>query len=67
MSHYVMWRGKPWPRSFLEPLDVAPEACPRCGGVKVIAEQIDEERYDVAVTCPQCKGSGLREKPKEDE
>jgi len=61
-----MWQGKPWPRGFFEPLDVPPGACPWCGGLKVVPHQIDEEQYDVAVTCPDCKGTGLREKPKEE-
>lgn len=66
MTHWVEWNGKNWPRSFFElPLDLPPGACPWCSGLKVVPIEIDEERYDVAVTCPQCHGSGRREKPEE--
>jgi hypothetical protein len=64
MSHWVEWNGKNWPRSFFDPPpDLPPEMCGWCGGLGVVPHQIDEERYDVAVTCPHCRGSGRREKP----
>ena len=57
MSRFVAWGGKFWGRGFFyPPLDLPAGACPRCGGLGVVAESIDEERYDVAVACPECQG-----------
>lgn len=58
MSRFVEWGGKLWGRSFFEPSlwePLPPGTCPRCGGLGVVPEQIDEERYDVAVQCPSCQ------------
>ena len=56
MSRYVDDRGKILPRSFFEPpLDLPEGACPHCGGGGQLAEQIDEERYDVLVPCFHCR------------
>ena len=56
MSRFVEWGGKYWERWFFEPpLDLPKGACPNCGGLGVVAEQIDEERYDVAVPCHYCR------------
>jgi hypothetical protein len=51
-----MWKGKLWPRSLFDPpIDSPPAACPICGGIGLVAESIDEERYDVMVECWRCK------------
>jgi hypothetical protein len=56
MSRFVEYCGKLWPREFFDPrLDLLPGACPQCGGLGVVAESIDEERFDVAVPCWMCK------------
>jgi hypothetical protein len=56
MSRFVEWGGKYWERAFFEvPLDLPPGVCGHCGGLGVVPESIDEERYDVAVHCPWCR------------
>lgn len=56
MSRFVEWRGKLWERLFFDPpLDLPPDTCGHCGGLGLVPEQIDEERYDVAVACPWCR------------
>jgi hypothetical protein len=56
MSRFVEWEGKLWGRGFFDPpLDLPPGACGWCGDLGVIPEQIDEERFDVAVPCPHCR------------
>ena len=56
MSRFVEWGGKLWGRGFFEPpLDLPAGTCVQCGGLGVVPEQIDEERYDVAVPCWRCR------------
>lgn len=56
MSRYVEWGGKLWERGFFNPpLKLSPGTCPNCGGLGVVPESIDEERYDVAVPCHYCR------------
>jgi len=56
MSRFVEWGGKHWGRNFFDPPANAPRGvCVRCGGLGVVPETIDEERYDVAVPCPSCR------------
>jgi hypothetical protein len=52
----VNWGGSLVPRSALEPsLPLAPGACPDCGGLGVIAETIDPDRWDEMVPCQRCR------------
>ena len=56
MSRFVDWGGKHWQHSLFDPPDdLPPGVCPHCGGLGVVAESIDEERYDVAAPCPHCR------------
>lgn len=56
MSRLVEWGGKYWGREFFRPpLVLPPGACPHCGGLGVVPEQYDEERYDAAVPCYHCQ------------
>ena len=54
-SRWVEWGGKHWSASFFDvPYDLPPGLCARCGGLGVVPETIDEERFDVAVPCERC-------------
>ena len=56
MSQWVEWGGKLWHYRFFQPdLDLKPGTCPTCGGLGVVPQQIDDERYDIAVPCDRCK------------
>ena len=56
MSRWVEWRGKYWDRLFFEvPHDLPRGACQHCGDLGLVPEQIDEERFDVAVPCQHCQ------------
>lgn len=56
MSRRVEWGGKYYDRGLFDPpLNPPPGVCPRCGGSGVVAEQIDEDRCDVAVPCFRCQ------------
>lgn len=56
MSRWVEWRGTSLPRGLFDPpLDLKPGTCPRCGGLGVVPERIDEEKYDVAFPCQDCR------------
>lgn len=56
MSYWVEWEGKHYPASFFAPEPDPPrDTCPRCGGLGVVPEEIDEERYFVAFPCPECR------------
>lgn len=57
MSRRVEWRGRLFGSGLFDmaTLDPLPDSCPRCGGLGLVAESIDEERFDVAVACPQCR------------
>ena len=56
MSRWVEWGGKKWGRGFFDPpLHLPRGACRQCGGLGVVAEQLDEEHYEVAVACPGCR------------
>lgn len=56
MSRFVEWNGKLWGRSFFDPPDdLPPGTCGWCGGLGVVPERIDEERFDVAVRCQHCQ------------
>ena len=56
MSRFVRWGDKLWERAFFDPPpNLPPGTCAWCGGLGVVPEQIDEDRYDVAVACPSCR------------
>ena len=56
MSRFVEWGGELWGREvFNPPFNLPPGVCTWCGGLGVVPEQIDEERFDVAVPCWQCQ------------
>jgi len=56
-SRYVREGSSFIPRVLIEPWpgQDAPDACPQCGGSGLVAECIDEERFDVAVPCWACR------------
>jgi len=55
-SRLVNWGGVLVPRKVFEPGPDLPQGtCLRCGGLGVVPECIDVDRYDDAVPCPECR------------
>ena len=56
MSDWVEWDGSLLPSFlFVTWRDEKPGSCPACGGLGVVPVTVDEERFDVAFPCHQCK------------
>lgn len=50
----VDWGGQLVPRSLVEDVQVK-GACPECGGLGSIPEQIDRDRWPTMVPCHRCQ------------
>lgn len=51
----VNWDGKLFPRCLVTGGPVPEGACPQCGGIGSVPEQIDEDRLPVMVPCQACQ------------
>ena len=50
----VDWDGALIPRALVEDVQVK-GACPSCGGLGLIPEQIDSDRWPTVVPCDRCR------------
>lgn len=52
---WVRWHDELFPSLMFGELIHSPGICSWCGGLGVVPEQIDEERFPVAVPCGHCQ------------